>query len=150
MYHLKLRKTEETKLNLSLKLGDKEVLKVPVGNNAKEQYVGNISYKTSALDYYLEETNDSDVYYYNTIINNLPKGKYTLEINGEGFAPIVLKEKVEINDYSKRIYIGNDRDISLVVDLDGDEVTTEKDYKLLLENIGTSNLLYDLNRDGVS
>ena len=37
----------------------------------------------------------------------------------------------------------------LVVDLDGDEVTTEKDYKLLLENIGTSNLLYDLNRDGV-
>ncbi|MFR5171980.1 MAG: hypothetical protein ACLTD6_12400, partial [Clostridium paraputrificum] len=106
---LKLRKTEETKLNLSLKLGDKEVLKVPVGNNAEEQYAGNISYKTSALDYYLEETNDSDVYYYNAIINNLPKGKYTLEINGEGFAPIVLKEKVEINDYSKRIYIGNDR-----------------------------------------
>lgn len=146
---LKLRKTEETKLNLSLKLGDKEVLKVPVGNNAEEQYVGNISYKTSALDYYLEETNDSDVYYYNAIINNLPKGKYTLEINGEGFAPIVLKEKVEINDYSKRIYIGNDREVSLIVDVDGDKITTEKDYESILENIGTSNILYDLNRDGV-
>ena len=71
------------------------------------------------------------------------------EINGEGFAPLVLKEKVEIKDYSKRIYIGNDREVSLVVDVDGDNVTTEKDYKSLLENIGTSNLLYDLNRDGV-
>ena len=30
---LKLRKTEETKLNLSLKLGDKDVVKIPVGNN---------------------------------------------------------------------------------------------------------------------
>ncbi|MBS5985283.1 M60 family metallopeptidase [Clostridium sp.] len=146
---LKLRKTEDTKLNLSLKLGDQEVLKVPVGNNAEEQYVGNICYKTSALDYYLEEANDSDVYYYDAVINNLPKGTYTLEINGEGFAPLVLKEKVEIKDYSKRIYIGNDREVSLVVDVDGDNVTTEKDYKSLLENIGTSNLLYDLNRDGV-
>ena len=34
---LKLRKTEDTKLNLSLKLGDQEVLKVPVGNNAEEE-----------------------------------------------------------------------------------------------------------------
>ena len=27
------------------------------------------------------------------------RGNILLEINGEGFAPIVLKEKVEINDY---------------------------------------------------
>ena len=146
---IKLRDSAESKLYLNIKSGDKEVAQIPLANNDSELSVGEISYKTTALDYSLGEVNDNNVYYYNTLINNLPKGKYTLEVTGEGFAPVVLKDKIEINDYSKRIYIGNDREVSLVIDLDGDGITSESDYKLLLDNIGTSNSIYDLNRDGL-
>ncbi len=146
---LKLRKAEENRLYLSLKSGKEEILKIPIFNNEEKVTVEEISYRTVALNDLLKEAYDNDVYYYNTLIENLPQGKYTLEVNGEGFAPVVLEDKIEINNYSKRVYIGNDRRVALISDLDGDGSTTEKDYQLILDNIGTNNLLYDLNRDDV-
>ena len=144
---IKLKESGETKLQLELKSNDKTIVSIPLGNDGSLKQEGDLNYKSTALNYLLEEVTDSDVYYYNTVINNIPSGNYSIEITGEGFKPI--KQQVNLDDYSKRVYIENERKVSLIVDVDGDGKTTDKDYELIVDNIGTSNTKYDLNRDGV-
>ncbi|MBN1057570.1 M60 family metallopeptidase [Clostridium botulinum] len=113
-----------------------------------ETSTDDINYTVKSLDYFHNETSD-DIYNYHVSINNLPLGKYSLKITGEGFAPITLKNKVNIKDYSQRVYIATDSKIPLIVDVDGDGESTKKDYELIEKNIDTLNSLYDLNRDGL-
>ncbi|WP_066676279.1 M60 family metallopeptidase [Clostridium septicum] len=146
---IKSNSVDITKLVLKLKRGNEEVITIPLGNNKANSSNGDITYETKTLGYSLDEISEGDVYYYNTLIENIPVGVYTLEVNGEGFAPITLKENIEVKSYSKRIYISNDRPVALTVDVDGDSKTTKNDYDLVLNNIGTNNTLYDFNRDGL-
>ncbi|KAI3350244.1 hypothetical protein [Clostridium botulinum] len=113
-----------------------------------ENSTDDINYTVKSLDYFHNETSD-DIYNYHVSINNLPLGKYSLKVTGEGFVPITLKNKVHIKDYSQRVYIATDSKIPLIVDVDGDGKSTKKDYELIEKNIDTLNSLYDLNRDGL-
>ncbi len=77
----------------------------------------------------------------------LPQGNdYEFTMRGNGFATV--SKVFHLQDYS--IHLGMDNQSMFIIgDVNNDSYVNDADYNLLLENIGSDNPTYDLNRDGV-
>ncbi|MDE6195633.1 MAG: M60 family metallopeptidase [Erysipelotrichaceae bacterium] len=77
----------------------------------------------------------------------LPQGNdYTLAMQGKGF--VSVSKSFHLQDYS--IHLGMDNEsVFMLGDVNEDGAVNDQDYDLLLANIGSQDVLYDLNRDGI-
>ena len=96
----------------------------------------------------LSEVENQYIYNFQVDLNKLPLGEYYIEVSGDGFKDIKSKS-FKIEDYSKRVIIGDGSPISLMVDVNDDGKSDQEDYDLIEKNIGTDNLKYDINKDNV-
>lgn len=92
----------------------------------------------------------SEVKYYALTFKGLEKGKYSIELSGKGYKTYKLDD-IEINNYSKRVSISNEKGLFEVGDINNDKTVDTKDLqemKKILTSGQKYNEQYDLNRDG--
>lgn len=93
---------------------------------------------------------DSEVKYYALTFKGLEKGKYSIELSGKGYKTYKLND-VEIDNYSKRVSISNEKGLFEVGDINNDKVVDTNDMQEMKKIISSNqkyNEQYDLNRDG--
>lgn len=139
--------TTDSSVKLEIKNTTEDSVKPEINKIDPEVTVKHLNYLFKEV-----ESNDDEyspyIYNFSVDLENIPVGKYYVQIDGDGFVPIKTK-RFEINKYSKRINIGNGSPLSLKVDVNDDEKSDKKDYELIEKNIGTNNLNFDVSKDGL-
>lgn len=89
---------------------------------------------------------ENPVVYYGITIYGLNRGTYSLELFGNGYKS--YHTSITLDDYSKRISLSNEKGMFEVGDVNGDGTINDADIDHLIDHLGESSLVYDLNRDG--
>lgn len=86
---------------------------------------------------------------YGAVISGLPKGTYTLKLEGKGYA--ACSTRVTLADYSQHVLMSTANGTFSLGDVTGDGVVNAADRNALDEQLGKTGQLdvYDLNGDGV-
>ena len=86
---------------------------------------------------------------YGAVISGLPKGTYTLKLEGKGYA--TCSTRVTLADYSQHVLMSTDNGTFSLGDVNGDGVVNAADRNALDDQLGKTGQLgvYDLNGDGV-
>lgn len=86
---------------------------------------------------------------YGAVISGLPKGTYTLKLEGKGYAS--CSTQVTLADYSQHVLMSTANGTFSLGDVTGDGVVNAADRNALDEQLGKTGQLdvYDLNGDGV-
>lgn len=86
---------------------------------------------------------------YGAVISGLPKGTYTLKLEGKGYA--TCSTRVTLADYSQHVLMSTANGTFSLGDVNGDGVVNAADRSALDEQLGKTGQLgvYDLNGDGV-
>ena len=86
---------------------------------------------------------------YGAVISGLPKGTYTLKLDGKGYA--ACSTRVTLADYSQHVLMSTANGTFSLGDVTGDGVVNAADRNALDEQLGKTGQLdvYDLNGDGV-
>lgn len=86
---------------------------------------------------------------YGAVISGLPKGTYTMKLEGKGYA--TCSTRVTLADYSQHVLMSTANGTFSLGDVNGDGVVNAADRNALDEQLGKTGQLdvYDLNGDGV-
>ncbi len=90
---------------------------------------------------------EESMVYIGVTIYNINKGNYTLKVKGDGYKPFYAS--VTLDDYSKRVSLSNTTGLFEAGDVNLDNVVNESDKEILIDNFGSKDSKYDLNRDGI-
>lgn len=107
------------------------------------------------------EVANENIYFVRVVIEKLEVGQYSAQMTGAGYQPVSIST-INLSQYSKRVKFATaavDENTQanmsteypqafLVGDVNEDGQVTEADYKLVEQNLGSSESKYDLNRDG--
>ncbi|MFJ7736440.1 M60 family metallopeptidase [Lysinibacillus sp. NPDC097287] len=155
-FALPIMNTTEELTGMTLSLTDAQGKKhdVTLGKKTSTLQIDGktINYEIKKLDKTKAELdpNAEKVYYYSVMFKELPVGKYSLSLSGEGFKT-TDELAVNLKDYSQRVTLSN-KDNFLMGDFDKDGQVTQKDYDALIDNIKATDAStikkFDLNRDG--
>ena len=147
---------------IAVQLNDSNSIKeIKLGGNTSGTFTydgNNCSYTVEALDSTRKGAATENIYAYRVTFKDLPAGadrNYSVKISGNGFSE-VESEKVNLNQYSKRIVVNNlipkdSKEEGLIPFGDvanNDGLVNDEDYKAVFDSIGKENSHYDLNRDG--
>lgn len=147
---------------IAVQLNDSNSIKeIKLGGNTSGTFTydgNNCSYTVEALDSTRKGAATENIYAYRVTFKDLPAGadrNYSVKISGNGFSE-VESEKVNLNQYSKRIVVNNlipkdSKEEGLIPFGDvanNDGLVNDDDYKAVFDSIGKENSHYDLNRDG--
>ena len=155
------------RLNSIDDISPKKLIKeVDLGRDASStfEYDGNnCIYTVEALDHTRKDVATDNIYAYRVTFKDLPAGadgNYSVKISGKGFSE-VESDKVNLNQYSKRIVVNNiitekdntsennnEKGFIPFGDVNNDGLVNDVDYKAVFDSIGKENHNYDLNRDG--
>lgn len=149
-------------MKLTLTKGENTVAEIPLGS---ENLTSGFVYEGKTYNYTIQRLKfdgkttvgqDEKAYYYRVNFENLEcndeYSPYNLTLSGNGFNDSNSGDIV-LDNYSKRVIfsntVENDEKTGSILfgDVNKDGVVNDKDYDRLLENIDSSNLEYDLNRD---
>ncbi|MCC0694871.1 M60 family metallopeptidase [Clostridioides sp. ES-S-0048-02] len=136
-----------------IKLGEKDSGTLNIGADNIEYTIKKLSASRSEI-----KNKDENISYYNIVFNNLPVGKYNVEVSGGGFKSKEIKD-IDISSYSQRVLLSNrasvddknkplNYELFLMGDVNNDGKVDKKDYEDVLKNINSNKSEYDLNRDG--
>lgn len=153
MTNMKLQLKDDSNNSGIIKLGEKDLGTLNIGADSIEYTVKKLSASRSEI-----KNKDENISYYNIVFNNLPVGKYNVEVSGGGFKSKEIKD-IDISNYSQRVLLSNrasvdnknqplNYELFLMGDVNGDGKVDKNDYNKVLENIDSDKKEYDLNRDG--
>ncbi|HBF3361564.1 TPA: calcium-binding adhesion protein [Clostridioides difficile] len=153
MTNMQLRLKDDSNNSGIIKLGEKDSGTVNVGTDNIEYTIKKLSASRSEI-----KNKDDNISYYNIVFNNLPVGKYNVEVSGAGFKNKEIKD-IDISSYSQRVLLSNrasvdnknkplNYELFLMGDVNGDGKVDKSDYNKVLENIDSNKREFDLNRDG--
>lgn len=136
-----------------IKLGEKDSGTLNIGADNIEYTIKKLSASRSEI-----KNKDENISYYNIVFNNLPVGKYNVEVSGSGFKSKEIKN-IDISSYSQRVLLSNrasvddknqplNYELFLMGDVNNDGKVDKSDYEDVLKNIDSNKSEYDLNRDG--
>ncbi|MCC0749645.1 M60 family metallopeptidase [Clostridioides sp. ZZV13-5731] len=136
-----------------IKLGEKDSGILNIGADNIEYTIKKLSASRSEI-----KNKDENISYYNIVFNNLPVGKYNVEVSGGGFNSKEIKD-IDISSYSQRVLLSNrasvddknqplNYELFLMGDVNNDGKVDKSDYEDVLKNINSNKSEYDLNRDG--
>lgn len=90
---------------------------------------------------------EENVVYFSINLYDLAKGTYTIELSGKHF--VTYQTEVTLADYSQRVMVSDEKGMFEIGDINNDNQVDETDSRLMIDSLGSSNLDYDLNLDGV-
>ncbi len=120
-------------LDKSIILGSQ---KVEVKAN-KRDTLGNL---LTGIDY------NNNIVYYSINVYGLTKGEYKIEMSGNNF--VTYQTSVNLDKFSKRINITNEKGLFEIGDINKDNKVDDSDTNLMLDAIVNNDNKYDLNLDG--
>ncbi|MDB8553733.1 M60 family metallopeptidase [Turicibacter sanguinis] len=122
------------------------------------------SYRIEVLDSNREViTKDNDpIYFVRVIIEGLSTGQYSVELSGAGYVSTSV-ENIDLTKYSQRVKLSTSKvetnrneelpsdypTAFLAGDFDNDGIIKMSDYEIIIRHLGSTELQYDLNRDGI-
>ncbi len=88
-----------------------------------------------------------NVVYLSVNLYALNKGKYKISFSGKNF--VSYSREVVLDQFSKRIYITDEKGMFEIGDVNNDGHVNDEDYSKMIQAIESNLLEYDLNLDGV-
>ncbi|MCC0655746.1 calcium-binding adhesion protein [Clostridioides sp. ES-S-0123-01] len=153
MTNIQLELKDDSNNSGIINLGEKDSGTLNIGADNIEYTIKKLSASRSEI-----KNKDENISYYNIVFNNLPVGKYNVEVSGGGFKSKEIKD-IDISSYSQRVLLSNrasvddknkplNYELFLMGDVNNDGKVDKKDYEDVLKNINSNKSEYDLNRDG--
>ncbi len=149
----KTRTIDQKNVTLRLNTPDgKSSSSIPVAVNysAKTLILDGNSYdvNVSALNSFgMPITTENKISYFSVEVYNLPKGKYSITFEGDGYATYTTKF-ANIEKYSQQIILNTQNTKFAIGDVNGDSSVNSDDIKGISSSLGSNNSKFDLNKDG--
>ncbi|MDA3730800.1 M60 family metallopeptidase [Niameybacter massiliensis] len=148
-YPLHFVDATHTKMQVTLLQDESEVFTLALGKDIIEQSF-NLNGKSYSVTVSPQLKSDSTVQSYALNFHQLPVGDYRVQVAGDGYKTYT-SSNMSLSQYSKHLYVNSANATFTAGDLNQDDAVSNEDLKLLEEtlNQSTSNIQYDLNRDGL-
>ncbi len=93
-------------------------------------------------------TTENYIHYVTVELYNVPQGKYSVTLSGNGYAEYTTAQ-ADINTYSQKITLNTHNGKFAIGDVNGDKTVNAADIGLISAVLASNNAAYDLNLDGI-